>query len=164
MSRRNNYTTKAARAAGYRSGFEEKMSNELHAFELDYVYEDPEACTFKYNTKVTQGHCTDCSSNSVLQARIYTCDFCIVTPNGPSMFIETKGRFTASDRSKMEAVTKQHPEADIRILFQYNGKATPKRSYLEWCEWKGIKAAVIKNKRGGQFMPEGWLEELGCSK
>src|SRR3990167_2683155 len=48
------------------------------------------------------------------KTHFYTPDF-YLTKKG--IFIETKGRFTSSDRTKMEQVIAEHPELDIRLCF-----------------------------------------------
>lgn len=159
---RNNYTTDHARRLGFRSGFEADVAKELEALNIRYFYEDPNHCAFTYTKNVIKGRCQDCGSDEVFSNHTYTCDFCISVDGCPYMYIETKGRFTASDRAKMEQVLKANPYRDIRILFQYDGKATPKRSYTEWCAWKGIKCAVI-DRRNKRYIPKEWLEELGVT-
>lgn len=163
MPKKNNhYTTNAARKHGWRSGFEEKVARELEIQGIDYEYET-DACRFFYETPVKNGFCGVCGAWDAYQERTYTCDFRIYKP-GRDIYIETKGRFTSSDRAKMEAVIKQNPDYDIRILFEADRQATPKRTYLEWCEWKGIKAAVIPVKptktREGSYIPEEWMKEI----
>jgi hypothetical protein len=161
MPSRSNYTTDHARRLGYRSGFESDVAKELDKLGVDYDYESA-LCQFPYYKSIVKGFCTTCESKEVKQLCNYTCDFALKVSDVAIMFIETKGRFTASDRAKMELITKMHSDYDIRILFQYDGKATPKRSYTEWCEWKGIRCAVI-NKRKKEYIPREWLRELGCN-
>jgi hypothetical protein len=80
----------------------------------------------------------------------YTVDF--VLPNG--IMVETKGRFVAEDRKKHLLIQKQHPELDIRFVFQ-NSKVKinkgSKTSYADWC-----------NKNGFTFVdkevPEEWFK------
>ena len=85
------------------------------------------------------------------QVRKYTPDF--VLENG--IIIETKGRFTSSDRRKHKEVQKQHPHLDIRFVFQrstdrlYKGA---KSTYGEWCTRHGLKYA-------DKFVPDDWLKE-----
>lgn len=83
--------------------------------------------------------------------RTYTPDF--ILPNG--IIIEAKGRLTVKARQKHEWVKKQHPDLDIRFLFQraknpiYKGSKT---TYADWAEKNGFKWA---EKR----IPEEWLKE-----
>lgn len=55
--------------------------------------------------------------------------------------IEAKGRFTASDRQKMLAVAKAHPEYTVTIVFQNPTlpiKKGSKTSYGDWCDKYGF--------------------------
>ena len=57
--------------------------------------------------------------------KTYNPDFIFEKHDGSLMIVETKGRFTAADRTKMKAVVEQHPELDIRMVFQNaNNKLT----------------------------------------
>lgn len=72
----------------------------------------------------------------------YTPDFKI----GPKTFVETKGKFTDTDRKKMLAFTSQNP--DIKLVMVFSNPNTKVRkgaklSYQEWCEKKGIACAGI---------------------
>lgn len=81
----------------------------------------------------------------------YTPDFFL--PNG--IIIEAKGRFTSSDRTKMLAVKKQHPELDIRLLFMNSGVTLSKRSkttYGEWATKHGFLWAQTE-------IPLAWIKE-----
>jgi hypothetical protein len=71
----------------------------------------------------------------------YTPDFYL--PKS-SLFIETKGRFTASDRRKMLSVITGHPDDRFVMLFMRDNKIH-KRSqtvYSEWCEQNGIEWSI----------------------
>jgi hypothetical protein len=81
----------------------------------------------------------------------YTPD--ILLSNG--MYIEVKGRFTSADRAKHLLIKKQHPNLDIRFVFQrskqklYKGSNT---TYGEWCDRHGFKWA-------DKSVPQEWIEE-----
>lgn len=81
----------------------------------------------------------------------YTPDFEL--PNG--ILIETKGRFTAEDRTKHLNVKRCNPHYDIRFVFQrsksplYKGSKT---TYAEWCDRHGFKWA-------DKVIPQAWIEE-----
>ena len=84
----------------------------------------------------------------VIEAK-YTPDF--ILPNG--VIIETKGRLLKEDRRKMIAVKKQHPDLDIRFVFQ-NGNdkiSRAKRSvtYGQWATRHGFKWS-------SGFIPNSW--------
>jgi len=83
------------------------------------------------------------------KTHFYTPDF-YLTKKG--IFIETKGRFTSSDRTKMEQVIEEHPELDIRLCFMrdnylYKGSNT---KYSDWCEARMIRYCIKE-------IPKSWL-------
>jgi len=85
-----------------------------------------------------------------MKVRHYTPDF--ILANG--VIIETKGRFVSNDRRKHVEIKKQHPELDIRFVFQnsrskiYKGA---KSTYGDWCKRHGFLYA-------DKFIPDEWLE------
>ena len=105
---------------GFRSGFE----NEIYK-QIERKGEQPKYETFKINYVIPESKHT------------YTPDF--ILDNG--IIIETKGRFLTADRKKHLLIKKQHPELDIRFLFQ-NAKAKinkgSKTTYADWCEKHGF--------------------------
>ncbi len=119
---------------GYKSGLEEKVSDQISSSGLPVKYEQ-----LKIAYRVDE-------------LRSYTPDFEL--PN--SIIIETKGRFTVADRMKHLMIQKQHPDKDIRFVF-YNSNAKiskqSKTSYKDWC---------IKNnfKYSDKLIPEEWLNEI----
>jgi hypothetical protein len=81
----------------------------------------------------------------------YTPDF--ILSNG--IIIETKGLFTSSDRKKHLAVREQHPQLDIRFVFQRAANRLSKQSkttYADWCNKNGFKWA-------DGTVPAAWVEE-----
>ena len=82
--------------------------------------------------------------------RVYTPDF--VLPNG--RIFEVKGWFTPADRTKMLAVKKAHPSADIRMVLACPDKRLTKsrRGLTEatWCDKFGFPWCS-----GG--VPDAWL-------
>jgi len=60
------------------------------------------------------------------------------------LLIEAKGFFRLNDRRKHKRIREQHPELDIRIVFQNadtkisGGSAT---TYAQWCKRHGIRWA-----------------------
>ena len=125
---------KSKHKSTYRSGLEEVVAANLKAINIDGEYEQHK---IKYTIPESK--------------HIYTPDFRL--PNG--IFVETKGRFLADDRKKHLLIKEQHPELDIRFLFQ-NSKAkiskASKTTYASWCEKYGFKYAD-KN------IPESWIQE-----
>jgi hypothetical protein len=84
------------------------------------------------------------------KSKRYTPDF--VLEGG--IIIEAKGRFTAYDRAKHLLLKAQHPELDIRLVFQYDNKLSSKSKtrYSDWCNKHDIKYAIRE-------VPEEWLAQ-----
>lgn len=102
----------------FRSKFEKKIASELQDQKIDYQYEGP-INTLSYVIPE--------------QSHVYVCDFFL--PNG--ILIETKGRFSKSDRKKHLYVRSQYPDLDIRFCFMYAKNKINKRStttYADWCD------------------------------
>ena len=104
---------KAARKYGYRSGLEVKISDYLKELKVDFGYE-----------------CVKIEWED-LAYRTYTPDF--VLPNG--IIIETKGMFTAADRRKHLAIKRQHPNLDIRFVFENSRRKLRKGAKSTYGEW-----------------------------
>ena len=113
----------------YRSGLEEKIGKFLDKNAIPYLYEVQK---FHYVTE----------SN-------YTPDFFL--PNG--VIIEAKGFLKPTDRRKMVAVKQQHPELDIRFIFQRNNYLTKqsKTTYGDWATKHGFPWCIYPN------VPPEWL-------
>ena len=96
----------------FRSGFEERIASQLRRCGIKYTYE---SLVIEYKRLST-----------------YTPDF--ILPNG--IIIETKGRWVTEDRTKHLLIKEQHPDLDIRLLFQnaYNKiRKGSKTTYADWC-------------------------------
>ncbi len=118
---------------GYRSGFEHIISDQLNDSKIQFGYEDTVINYIKPESK-----------------HKYTIDFRL--PNG--ILIETKGRWTADDRKKHLLVKQQHPELDVRIIFQSSKtkiRKGSKTSYSDFCDKYNIQWAEKK-------IPESWLK------
>ena len=118
---------------GYRSGFEHKVSEQLTESKIKFGYEDTVIEYIKPQTNHT-----------------YTIDFTL--PNG--ILVETKGRWVIEDRKKHLLIKKQHPELDIRIVFQSAKtkiRKGSKTTYGDYCDKHGIIWAEKK-------VPESWLK------
>jgi hypothetical protein len=118
---------------GYRSGFEHTVSSQLSESKIKFGYEDT---VINYIKPETQHK--------------YTIDFTL--PNG--ILIETKGRWVAEDRKKHLLIKKQHPELDIRLVFQSAKtkiRKGSKTTYSDYCDKHGIQWAEKK-------IPESWLK------
>jgi hypothetical protein len=118
---------------GYRSGFEHKVSEQLTESKIKFGYEDTVINYIKPETH-----------------HKYTIDFRL--PNG--ILVETKGRWVIEDRKKHLLIKKQHPELDIRIVFQSAKtkiRKGSKTTYGDYCDKHGIIWAEKK-------IPESWLK------
>lgn len=118
---------------GYRSGLEEKISDQLKSLGIPIQYE-----SFKIQYEVHE-------------TRSYTPDWKL--PNG--IIIESKGRFLLEDRKKHLLIKKQYPDLDIRFVFS-NSKAKIRKgsptSYGDWCSKNGFLYA-------DKLIPEEWIKE-----
>ncbi len=123
---------KAAQEAGYRSGFEHRVAQQLEAAGVKYEYE-PKDGILEYR---------------VNELRKYLPDFRL--PGG--VLVECKGRLTAADRKKLKLVKEAWPQLDIRLVFQYNNKLNPrsKTRYSDWAEKHGFPWALRE-------VPAEWL-------
>jgi len=126
-------TRQRAIKAGYRSGLEETISQQLTKLSVPVLYETEKV---KYE---------------VNEVRTYTPDFKL--PNG--IIIESKGRFVAADRKKHLLIQKQHKDLDIRFVFS-NSRAKiakgSKTTYGDWCDKHGFLYA-------DKLIPEEWIRE-----
>lgn len=118
---------------GYRSGLEERVSEQLTKAKVKFSYE---------STRI---------SYEINEVRKYTPDFIL----GNGIIVETKGRFVVADRKKHLLIKKQHPHLDIRFVFT-NSKAKinkgSKTTYGMWCEKHGFQYA-------DKLIPKEWLDE-----
>lgn len=133
MSKRR-VTIKIARQKGYRSGLEESVDALLKQSGIDGQYEQHKV---QYIVPVSYHE--------------YTPDFRL--PNG--IFVETKGRFVLEDRKKHVLIKQQHPELDIRFVFQNSKNKIRKGSpttYADWCKKHGFLYA-------DKTIPQEWLNE-----
>ena len=120
---------------GYRSGFESDIINQLEELGIDPKYESVQIPYIIPESK-----------------HVYTPDF----PIGDKIYIETKGRFVDEDRKKILLIKQQHPEIEIRMIFQRPNLRCNKRyktTYADWCDKHGIKWA---EKR----IPLEWINEI----
>jgi len=102
----------------FRSQLEEKVSDLLCELGVDYEYE---SCKVPYQIMHN-----------------YTPDFLL--NNG--IYLECKGYWDSADRRKVKNVVEQHPEIDLRMVFQAPYNTISKKSkttYAQYCEKLGIK-------------------------
>ena len=119
-------------AKRYRSQFEANFARNLRERKIASLYEQDK---IQYIPK----------------PRTYTPDFYIEEGN---FYVETKGRFFATDRTKHLLIKEQHPDIDIRFVFLNAKNRLDKRSrttYAQWCEKNGF---LYSEKR----MPEEWMK------
>ena len=122
-----------ARRRGFASGIELAVQEHLKSHNIEVQYEP-----FKIPYQ---------------QPRIfkYTPDF--VLPNG--IIIETKGYFDSDDRVKHLLIQSQHPDLDIRFVFDRASNKLNKNStttYAIWCDKHGFKWAA-------KLVPMEWMNE-----
>ena len=133
MARKISKARAAAIKHGYRSGFEHKVADQLSENKVKFKYEDTQIDYIKPETH-----------------HKYTVD--LTLPNG--ILVETKGRWVLEDRKKHLLIKSQHPDLDIRIVFQNpKGKIRKgsKTTYADWCDKHGI---VWADKQ----IPKEWLK------
>ena len=114
----------------FRSGLEEKVADLMVNLGVKYEYE---------STKVPYQ----------IQ-HSYTPDFLL--PNG--IYLECKGWWCPEDRRKIKAVKLQHPEIDLRFVFQSPFNKISKKSkttYAQYCERLNIPWTSYAN------IPIEWL-------
>lgn len=125
----------AAVKAGFRSGLEHRVWKDLKKRKVKGIeYE-----TLKINYVIPS------SEHS------YTPD--VILPNG--IILEVKGRLVKADRTKHLLIKEQHPDLDIRFLFQNANNKIRKGSqttYAKWCEKNDIKWCE-------KVVPNAWLRE-----
>lgn len=117
---------------GYRSGLEDTIQGHLAAQGVPFEYE---AFRIPYVDK----------------PHTYTPDFLL--DNG--IVVETKGYFTSADRAKHLLVKQQHPDIEIRFVFQRSKtklSKTSKTTYAMWCEKHGFQYADT-------HIPAAWVIE-----
>jgi hypothetical protein len=131
--KRNHWS--AVNKNAFRSGLEDKLQKYLSENGVSYKYE---------TTKIQWED---------RMFRRYTPDF--ILPNG--IIIEAKGLFTPDDRRKHKEINKQHPNLEIRFIFENSKRKIAKNSkttYADWCDKLNIKWA-------DKLMPLEWANETG---
>ena len=137
MSRRASKSRSKAKEAGYKSGFEHKVAGKLGQKRVEFKYE---AARFKFTQPPKQ--------------RTYKPDFHIKATN---VYIETKGKLTLDDRTKLVWVRDQNPDMKLVILFMKSNNPIRKGSkttYADWADdndfdWAGFDDGI----------PDRWLKD-----
>ena len=125
----------AAVKAGFRSGLEHRVWKNLKQRKVKVIAY--EAIRINYVIPASEHY--------------YTPD--IILPNG--IIVEIKGRLVKADRDKHLLIKEQHPNLDIRFVFQNaNNKIRKgsKTTYAQWCEKNDIKWCE-------KLVPDDWLKE-----
>ena len=115
----------------FRSGLEEKVADLMIDLGVKYEYE---SCKIPY--VIHHKYCPD-----------------FILPNG--IYLECKGLWEPEDRRKILAVIQQHPEIDLRMVFQSPYNKISKRSKttyakfcdkhsIPWCHYASIPAEWFK--------------------
>lgn len=131
--------TSKKRASGKRSGFEDNIEIALDEHEISFDYEKVK---LPYNVQHN-----------------YTPDFRILRSG---VLIEAKGWLSPEDRSKLAYVKAQHPDRDIRVLFEKRAEANrPIRpgsmtTNADWLQAHGIPWAA-------EAIPQEWTLERNPS-
>ena len=84
----------------------------------------------------------------------YTPDWTLFTKSGLEIYIEYKGVLDGATRKKMKLVKKQHPELDIRFVFEQASNKimkTSKTTYGMWADQWGFPWADNE-------LPKEWLK------
>lgn len=131
----------------YRSGFEGQIADDLRSRGVAFEYEKE---VLDYTSAVRGGECMECGCKKVGKKRKYTPDYVIQRGCAGPLYIEAKGRFPSTDRSKMRDVQRAHPDKDIRILFQKSSKAQ-EAALRKWCNKFKFVCAF------GYRVPDEWL-------
>lgn len=114
----------------FRSGLEERVADLLVELGVKYEYE-----TQKIPYVISHN---------------YSPDF--ILPNG--VILECKGYWDSADRRKIKEVKKQHPELDLRMVFQAPFNTISKKSkttYAKYCDKLNIPWTSFAN------IPLKWL-------
>lgn len=137
MKRKKLSKEAVAKKYGFKSGLEEKIANVLTDKKADFGYEE-DKIVYTIPESLHK----------------YTPDFKIRKSGDRILYIETKGRWVTADRKKLKLVKEQHPELDIRILFQ-NAKnkitKNSKTTYGDYADKIGIPWAE-------KTIPDSWFD------
>ena len=129
-----------------RSGLEARIKKDLEERNISFGYETEK---LKYEDNI----CPHCGKPT--KHRTYTPDFIIKRNSGRTLYVESKGRLTSSDRTKMLNVQRCNSNKDIRFVFQRDqcirkGSTT---KYSDWAIKHGFKYCV------GEKIPQKWIDE-----
>ena len=153
---------------GYRSGLEETVAEDLKRRGVEAKYEEvkikyikpskPATYTPDFVIALPDDPCPHCDGTGHFKHVTGERDDCTWCSGAGvvshKIIIETKGRFVTADRQKHILIKEQHPELDIRFLFQ-NARSriskTSRTTYADWCRKHGFLFA-------DKVVPEEWLK------
>jgi len=117
----------------FRSGFEVTIDAQLKHSGVSYEYESE---LLKYTRECT-----------------YKPDF-ILDLGSHKIYLEAKGFFKSSDRTKLLRVLKENPGIDLRLIFMQNNKLskTSNTTYSQWADTHGIPWCLKE-------IPKEWLKK-----
>ena len=139
-------TRKTPKPNKYRSKFEASVGHQLEELKREFEYETE---SIRFIQPSVQ--------------RLYKPDFIIKTRSGKTIYIEAKGLWTYEDRYKHLLIKQQHPDIDIRFVFQRASTRVSKGSrltYRDVCEgrgrgiWSGVTWPYSE-----LTIPKEWLSE-----
>lgn len=119
-----------------RSNFEGRIKQKLKQANIDYDYEGEDI--------------------PFILESVYKPDFIV-----GSIYIEAKGYLRPTDRRKMLAVKKQHPELDIRFWFMRDNYLNPKTKatlYSQWAKKNNFPFHI------GETLPIEWFKDVQHKK
>lgn len=121
----------------FKSEYERRQAIRLIKNDVFFTYEEIE---IKFLSEIRNAECLNCGGNTVGKHRVYTPDFFFPETK---VFVETKGKFDATTRTKMREVCEQS-DCDIRMVFMRDNWLTRKHkmTYGRWCDINNIKWAV----------------------
>lgn len=121
----------------YKSRYEYLQATRLEKNNINFEYEP---FAIKYREPVLNARCESCSEEDVTKQRSYTPDFWFPKSK---ILVETKGKFTSENRTRMMHVAQQSPH-EIRMVFMRDNYLTKKHGmrYSRWCELQGIECAI----------------------
>ncbi len=135
-------------AAGYRSGLELEIANDLTKRGIEFEYEKHR---IPYQRGIVGGQCGDCSSGNVRKRATYTPDFYLPRVR---RFIEAKGRLVSTDRTKLRAVLSEFAKRGetFSIIFSQDNYTTKlkRERYSDWAARNGFQYTV------GRSIPKEW--------
>ena len=135
LKKKKPVTKKEKTKKTFRSLFEESIACNLTKRKVQYDYE---SIDISYTT-----------------IRKYKPDF--ILSNG--IIIEAKGYFRSADQRKHKLIKEQHPDLDIRFVFQ-KASARVQGSQMTCAQW----CDTYKFQYSETYIPKNWIDELTLTK